>query len=428
MELSRRTLLAGGFAAMLGGSVVGCSSSMDAGPAKKNATGNIALWCWPGGLGKSVLDDTIAHFPDQHIKYSEVGGDFKQKLLTTFNGGTSIPDITGIKGEDIASLLPQANRFVDLKTIGADSILGDYLEWKVKQATTLDGKVLGLPIDIGPTALFYREDVFTAGGLPGDPAKVAEQLKTWDDFLAAGVELRKANPKAPIVADAADLYGTIVNQGTARYIDKDNKFIGDQDHIRKAWDTAVKAITLKVDGRTLGGSPDWNAGLDQGTVPTVTGAAWVALDIKAACKTSVGKWRVASTPSGPANFGGSFLAITKNAADPAAALEVIKYMLSPDNQAKAFADAQIFPSAPAAYDKPQLKAADPFFGGQVPIEVFGPAAKAIPIAYEAPLDSAIAVPFTDGIKLVQAGKKTSDAAWAEAVAKAKQIGKRQGVQ
>ncbi|MDX6279766.1 MAG: cellobiose transport system substrate-binding protein, partial [Kribbellaceae bacterium] len=95
---------------------------------------------------------------------------------------------------------------------------------------------------------------------------------------------------------------------------------------------------------------------------------------------------------------------------------------------KAFADAQIFPSAPAAYDKPQLKAADPFFGGQVPIEVFGPAAKAIPIAYEAPLDSAVAAPFTDALKLVQAGKKTSDAAWAEAVSKAKQIGKRQGVQ
>ncbi len=160
----------------------------------------------------------------------------------------------------------------------------------------------------------------------------------------------------------------------------------------------------------------------------MTGAAWVALDIKAACKTSVGKWRVAPTPSGPANFGGSFLTITKNAADPAAALEVIKYMLSADNQAKAFADAQIFPSAPAAYDKPQLKAADPFFGGQVPIEVFGPAAKNIPIAYEAPLDTAVAAPFTDGLKLVQAGKKSSDAAWTEAVSKAKQIGKRQGVQ
>jgi cellobiose transport system substrate-binding protein len=428
MELSRRTLIAGGFAAMLGSTVAGCSSSMDTGSTKKNATGNLALWCWPGGLGKTVLDDTIAHFPDQHLKYSEIGGDFKQKLLTTFNGGTSIPDITGVKGEDIAPILPQANRFVDLKTVGADSILGDYLEWKVKQATTLDGKVIGIPIDIGPTALYYREDIFTAGGLPGDPAKVADQLKTWEDFLAAGLELKKANPKALIVSDATDMYGLIVNQGTDRYIDKDNKFIGDQDHIRRAWDLAVKAISTKVDAKTLGGTPDWNAGLDQGTVPALTGAAWVALDVKAACKTSTGKWKLAPTPSGPANFGGSFLTITRNAADPAAAFEVIKYMLSADNEAKAFADAQIFPATPAAYDKPQLKAADPFFGGQVPIDVFGPAAKNIPIAYEAPLDAAVGAPYATALKTVQSGSKSSDAAWKDAVSQAKQIGKRQGVQ
>ncbi|ONI77489.1 ABC transporter substrate-binding protein [Kribbella sp. ALI-6-A] len=427
MELSRRTLLAGSFAAVAA-AATGCSSSMDAGAGKKNTTGNLALWCWPGGLGKSVVDDTVAHFPDQHIKYTEIGGDFKQKLLTTINGGTGIPDVTGIKGEDIASLLPQAERFVDLKSVGADSVLGDYLEWKVKQATTLDGKVIGLPIDIGPTALFYREDVFAKAGLPSDPAKVGAQLKTWEDLLAAGLELRKANPKAPIVADATDMFGTIVNQGTERYIDKDNKFIGDQDHIRRAWDLAVKAITTKVEGRTPGGTPDWNAGLDQGTVPTVTGAAWVALDIKAACKTSIGKWRVAPTPGGPANFGGSFLTITKSAADPAAAFEVIKYLLSPDNQAKAFADAQIFPATPAAYDKPQLKAADPFFGGQATIDVFGPAAKNIPIAYEAPLDAAVAAPYTAALKSVQAGSKSSEVAWQQAVSQAKQIGKRQGVQ
>ena len=432
MELTRRSFVRAGMAGLTGtafGSALGCSSSMEpTAEPKKNPTGPMALWCWPGGLGKSVLDETIKKFPEQQIKYSEVGGDFKQKLIATFNGGTGIPDITGIKGEDIASMLPQANRFVDLKTVGADSILGDYLEWKVKQATTLDGKVLGIPIDIGPTALFYREDVFGAAGLPTDPAKVAAELSSWDEFLAAGLELRAKNPKAPIVSDAFDLFGIITGQGTERYVDKDNKFIGDGDHIKRAWDTVVKAITTKVDGKTLGGSPDWNAGLDQGTVPAVVGAAWVALDIKAACKTSKGKWRLAATPDGPANFGGSFLTITKNTADPAKAFEVIKHMLSPDNQAKAFADAQIFPATPKSYEMPQLKAADPFFGGQVPIDVFGPAAKDIPVAYEAPADSAVKVAFEEELKTVQTGKKTPDAGWKDAVSRAKQIAKRQGVQ
>jgi ABC-type glycerol-3-phosphate transport system substrate-binding protein len=428
MQVSRRTFIHGGMAGLAAAVVASCSSSMESSAPKNDAAGPLALWCWPGGLGKTVLDDTIAHFPDLKIKYSEIGGDFKQKLLATFNGGTAIPDITGIKGEDIASMLPQANRFVDLKTVGADSILGDYLEWKVKQATTLDGKVLGIPIDIGPTGLYYREDVFGKAGLPTEPAQVAAEMVTWDDFLAAGLELKKSNPKALIVSDASDLYQLIVSQGIERYIDKDNKFIGDGDHIRRAWDIAMKSIATKVDGKTLGGSPDWNAGLDQGTVPALVGAAWVALDLKAACKTSVGKWRVAATPDGPANYGGSFLTITKQAAQPDKAFEVIKYMLSPDNQARAFKDAQIFPAAPAAYDKPELKAPDPFFGGQVPIEVFGPAAKDIPIAYEAPADSAVGAPYIDAVKAVQSGGKSPDAAWNDAVSKAKQIAKRQGVQ
>src|SRR4029078_2173516 len=147
-----------------------------------------------------------------------------------FHGGTGTPARPGIKGEDIASLLPQASRFVDLKSVGADSVLGDYLQWKVNQATTLDGKVIGLPIDVGPTGLFYREDIFAAAGLPSDPAKVADQLKTGDDYFAAGVQLKAKNPKALLVWDATDLYDMVVGQGTERYISKDNKFIGDQDH------------------------------------------------------------------------------------------------------------------------------------------------------------------------------------------------------
>ena len=88
MELSRRTLLAGGFATMLGGSLVGCSSSMDAGPAKKNATGNIALWCWPGGLGKSVLDDTI---DGEHVLLPSL-----RVLAVAADGGVGRPDVAAL--------------------------------------------------------------------------------------------------------------------------------------------------------------------------------------------------------------------------------------------------------------------------------------------------------------------------------------------
>ena len=82
-----------------------------------------------------------------------------------------MPDITGIKGEDIASFLPNADRFLDLNTLGADKIASQYLDWKLKQGQTQDGKLIGFPIDIGPTALFYREDLFAKAGLPSDPPR-----------------------------------------------------------------------------------------------------------------------------------------------------------------------------------------------------------------------------------------------------------------
>lgn len=68
----------------------------------------------------------------------------------------------------------------------------DYLGWKWAQATTTDGKQLGIPSDIGPTALFYRADIFEQAKLPSDPDQVATQMTTWDAFIEFGTKLLAA--------------------------------------------------------------------------------------------------------------------------------------------------------------------------------------------------------------------------------------------
>ena len=45
---------------------------------------------------------------------------------------------------------------VDLNTLGAAKLKSQYLSWKWAQGETTDGKLVGFPIDIGPTALYYR--------------------------------------------------------------------------------------------------------------------------------------------------------------------------------------------------------------------------------------------------------------------------------
>ena len=424
MDLSRRRFLqtavltaagAGLTAACGGGS--GSSGSKD--------SKNLKFWYWAGGLSDKVVADAKTHFSDATLKTSVIGGDFKTKLLTGLKTAQTSPDITGVKGEDIASLLPNANRFLDLKTLGMDKLAPDYLSWKLKQATTQDGKLIGFPIDIGPCALFYREDIFAQAGLPTDPAKVSAQLSTWEAYFDAGVELHKKVPKSFLVNNIGSVFSMAIGQGTTRFIDENNKFIGDQDHIRTAWDTAVKPYTLGIDAKINDNT--WNAAIGNGTLATELGAAWHALDISNATPGTKGKWRVASLPSGPSNLGGSFLALPATCANPDLAFKVVSWILNPENQARGFTDAALFPTTPAAYKLPALTGGDAFFGGQKTIEIFGPAAEKIPAAYEAPADAAVSVAYFNELTSIEAKGKDPEDAWKDAVSQAKQIAAKQGV-
>ena len=424
MELSRRAAIKTGLLGVAGlascGAVAGCAAS-----GGRNAAGTIDLWYWSGGLSPNVVSDAVKRFAGQtKLTSAVIGGDFKQKLVTTMTSRRFVPDITAIKGEDMASLFPDADQFVDLNTLGAAKFRSQYLGWKWDQGLTTDGKLIGFPIDIGPTALYYREDLFKQAGLPTDPTVVAAQMKTWDEYFAAGVELHKAIPKTYLVDNAGDIFTAAVGQGKQRFIDENGDFIGDQEHIKAAWDIAVKPITLGIDAKINDNS--WNGNVSNGTVGSVIGAAWHALDIEQAAPDLSGKWRVAANPSGPSDNGGSFLAIPVECSDPALAFEIITWILDPANQARGFTDEALFPSTPASFTMPALTSGDPYFGGQRTIEVFGPAAQAVPVQYTAPADSAVSAPYFNQLINVENGSG-SESAWNAAVSQAKQIFAQQGV-
>ncbi|MGW0472754.1 extracellular solute-binding protein [Streptomyces coeruleorubidus] len=424
MDLSRRGFLqAAALTAAASGLTVACGGSSGSGGTKNGKS--LTMWYWGGALSDKVVAEAKAHFGSQiKLTAASIGGDFKQKLTTTLAAGSSVPDITGIKGEDIASFLPNAGRFLDLNELGFKKISSQYLDWKTKLAQTEDGKQIGFPIDIGPTALFYRADLFRKAGLPTDPDKVAAEAGTWDDYFALGSELKKAVPGTYLINNMGSVFNIAVGQGTKRFIDENNHFIGDQDHIRAAWTTAIRPYTLGIDAKI--NDQTWNAAIGK-NLGTELGAAWHALDIEQAAPGTKGKWRVCATPGGPANQGGSYLALPKQCRNPEEAFKIISWILSPANNARGFTDAAIFPASPASYAMPAMTGADAFFGGQKIIEVFGPAAKAIPVSYEAPADAAVMAPYFTELTNIEAKGKKPDAAWKDAVSQAKQIARRQGV-
>ncbi|WP_156099104.1 extracellular solute-binding protein, partial [Anoxybacillus sp. KU2-6(11)] len=69
-------------------------------------------------------------------------------------------------------------RIVNLSEKGFDQYKDVFPTFK-KDLTSVDGKFYAMPFDAGPTGMFYRTDLFEKAGIK------AEDIETWDDFLAA---------------------------------------------------------------------------------------------------------------------------------------------------------------------------------------------------------------------------------------------------
>ncbi|ROQ60457.1 carbohydrate ABC transporter substrate-binding protein (CUT1 family) [Rathayibacter sp. PhB152] len=415
IQPTRRTMLRVGLvsaaALAMPSFLAGCSTG-------GSASAGTAIWIWPGGLSDTVTASAVTKFPDAGIDVSVIGGDFKQKLVTTFTGRSGLPAVTGVKGEDMPYFLQQADLFTDLKPLVSADLLAQFPDWKLAEATTPDGKLLGLPIDIGPTAMYYRSDVLAAAGLPSEPADVAAATATWDDYFAFGEKLKAANG-AFIEVSLGDVFSKSMFQSPTKFVDEDGAFLGESEPVKQAWARAVDAHQRGLSAGLQDGSPDWAAAITEGSLPTLLGAAWYQADIKGAAAGTSGSWRVAPMPGGPANIGGSFLTIPAGTEDSAGALEVIEFLLEPENQAISYTETGAFPSSTAAFDQPALTSGDAFFGGQTTVDVFAQATDSMPTTYTGPFDNQVSAPYYTELTNIESQDKDPEAAWNDAVAAAK---------
>jgi cellobiose transport system substrate-binding protein len=377
--------------------------------------GTLSLWYW----NRSISDKLLGMAPKETgipLEAQKIGGDFKSKLLTSLAGRAYIPDITGLN-EDVATYFPDSDQFVDLYELGAKDVEDQYLPWKWQRGVTPDGKLLGFPMDTGPTALFYRPDLFEQAGLPSEPDDVAAELDSWEAYLEAGTKLTEAMPETKMVPNIVDrVFFQAVSQQSARYLDEKNNFIGDGPQIKAPWDFAVDAYERKLSANADDYTPDWSAGLTNGRIATFVGAVWMAQVLEDSAGDTKGKWRVCRAPGGAGNHGGSFLGITSSCRDPEAAYEVISWVQSPENQlVYGLNEMQLYPAAAAALDDERAQQEDEFYGGQIINEVFATSAKEVKPVYLSPYDNVVNPAFTDELALVWSAGKDPDRAWQDAL-------------
>ncbi|TPQ16194.1 ABC transporter substrate-binding protein [Streptomyces sporangiiformans] len=415
--MSRRGLLGaslgGAGAALLGLSGCGAANgSVSAG------TDHLGLWYWNGALSDKLLATAargVPGVPGLKVKGSPIAGEYESKLLTSLAARAYVPDLACVNSS-VSVFFPDEHEFLDLKDLGAGALEDQYLDWKWKSGTSPSGRLVGFPLDAGPTALYYRRDLFEKAGLPTEPGDVAEATSTWEKYLAVGRTLKAKAPGNPyLVSQIAYVFRMALYQSPKQFVDADNRFIGDQEHVKHAWDLAVEAYRQRLSARVLDSTPDYNAAMSRGRVATMINAVWAINGLKEVAPKTSGDWRLTAMPSGPANYGGSYVTITRYCRDPEGAFAFLKWMLGPANQLKSYQEMALFPTTPAVYTKPAMQKPDRFFGGQIPVDVFGPAAEKAPVIFFSPYEDTANTPVFQELTNVETLGKNPDKAWRDAM-------------
>ncbi|RED58562.1 ABC transporter substrate-binding protein [Cohnella lupini] len=389
------------------------SSSGNGNDNAANGKVKLKMWYWNGAISDSTIEAAKAKFPNIDLQAEKLpsGADFLTKLKTTITGGGSGPDIVTMDSW-ISTMLSYNDKFVNLYDQGARDIQSEYLDWKWKMGTTPDDKYLiALPIDVAPVVLYYRSDLFKEAGVASTPEEFKNQVKTWDDYfnLLKTVNEKTGSQTATIV----DIFRSLLGQSSEAYFDQDGKYIGDQAHIKSAWDSAVQAYQA---GLTFPYSSDSekNAAMNNGKISSFSGASWAVGDVIAAAPDTKGKWNIAYPPGGVGNQGGSFMGILKSTKYPKEAYEVIKFLVSPENLMVGYKDFGNYPSTPEIYAKPEMVNKNEFFGNQDLSTVFADAAKDVKVAHTDTRDDMVLNELTKALGTVDAQKRDSEKAWKDA--------------
>ena len=149
---------------------------------------------------KAIWDQIAKDYNGEHkgvtveFKYLENEA-FKAKLPTMLQADESRPDLFYSWGGGVMQAQDKAGFLKD--------ITKDVASWESDLSPTavdafkVDGKVVGVPFEVGEVVFYYNKKLFEKAGVK------AEDIKSWDDLLAA-VKTLKAAGITPFVVGARD--------------------------------------------------------------------------------------------------------------------------------------------------------------------------------------------------------------------------------
>ncbi|MDX5461504.1 ABC transporter substrate-binding protein [Micromonospora tulbaghiae] len=379
------------------------------------------FWSFANINQKADVDVYTKAHPDVRVKLTEVGSTTETaQALTAALAGGKVPDLVLIQADDLPKFMQSPDNFVDLTTLGANDIKGNYLDWVMAQSTTKDGKIIGVPTDVGGLAVAYRTDLFKAAGLPTDRDEVSKLWPTWDEFINVGKQYVQKTGKPFVDNTPTSVFFQAVNQGSQRYYSADRKLDYDNEQVKAAFDVTLKAFDAGISAKQGSFSSGWTAAMKKGDYAVVCSPSWMLSQMKTNAPETNGKWDIATIPGGSGNWGGSFLAIPKRAKNAKAAWNYISEMQSPKGQLDHFLMQGSLPTTPSVYTDPQLVGkTDPFFSNAPIGKIYTQSVLGIKPFYFGPQDGPIGTEFLNTLTSVEQGKVNPANAWNTALTNVK---------
>ncbi|WP_243761242.1 ABC transporter substrate-binding protein [Streptomyces sp. YIM 98790] len=424
--------IAAGLAAILSAGLLAACSSDDGGEGSGDTGGNggdkdqitltIGVFGQFGLEEAGLYDEYMAANP--HIKIEQTSTqrseDYWPALLTKLPTGSGLMDIQAVEVGNVYEAANDLSQyFVDLRDY-EEVDTSHFLDWKVAQATSnADGKIVGLGTDIGPMGICYRKDLFADAGLPTDREEVgALWAGDWSAYVETGKEWQAATTSDAKWVDAgAGMFNAIVNSFSERYYNADGEVVyEDSEGVSAAWDTTMEAVEADLTAKHDLFSEEWNQGMANGDFATLSCPAWMLgyIEDKSGDE-GKGQWDFAMAPQ-PANWGGSFLAVTEASKNKEEAVKLINWLTAPEQQAKLFTERGSYPSSTTAQEDPAVAAATHAYFSDAPIgELFKTAAEGIPTLITGPRDQVIQQGLSNGILVAEREGVDPDTAWSDTV-------------
>jgi ABC-type glycerol-3-phosphate transport system substrate-binding protein len=299
-------------------------------------------------------------------------------LLAAIAAGSGAPDLAFVQYTDMMKFTLRGGEGITDLTPLMGPRKQEWVPWCLNLVTTKDGKIIGLPTDIGAAATFYRRDTYDKLGKPSDPDSVAKALATWDDFYATGLEVAKLGDTW-LIDLASNIFDILRQQGKQGYFDANGQPIVNTDPYIQAATTAQKFRNAGLDMKAMW-TPEWNTAMQKGQILTYPIAAWFDIIIHGTAPDTGGNWGVVPLPGGAsANMGGSYYLIPALSQKKEQAWKFASFLVATvEGLTPYLAGGRFLPGWTGIYNAKVFTDPDPFYAGQPWLTIFAKIADSVP--------------------------------------------------